>query len=304
MADVVVITGASSGIGRATAHAFAADGARLVLVARSASSLADVVAECGARGGEAVAVIADVAETEQVDAVVATAIERYGCVDVWVGGASVFAFGGVLDLPEEHFRRILEVNVLGQVRGVRAVLPRMLAAGSGTIVLIASVFSKVSAPYVSAYVTSKHALAGFADSLRQELRGTDIRVVTVFPSTIDTPIYQHAANFTGRRTQPLFPVSDPRRVARAIVRRAHRPRRATTVGLVQASMIPVRALAGGLYDAIITVMMRKVSLRDEPAAHSSGNLFEPQPELNAVSGGWQRSGRHESDRKPAPRRRQ
>ena len=267
-ADVVVITGASSGIGRATAHAFAADGARLVLVARSESSLREVVAECEARGGQAVAVIADVAETEQVDAVVATAIERFGRIDVWVGGASVFAFGGVLDLPEQHFRRILEVNVLGQVRGVRAVLPGMLASGAGTIVLIASVFSKVSAPYVSAYVTSKHALAGFADSLRQELRGTGIRVVTVFPSTVDTPIYQHAANFTGRRTQPLFPVSDARRVAGAIVRRAHRPRRSSTVGLVQTSMIPLRALASGVYDAVITVMMRKVSLRDEPAPHS------------------------------------
>ena len=115
-------------------------------------------------------------------------------------------------------------------------------------------------------------------------------MVTVFPSTIDTPIYQHAANFTGRRTRPLFPIANVRRVASAIVRRARHPRRSTTVGIVQGSMIPVRALAGGIYDAIITVMMRKVGLRDEPAPHSSGNLFEPQPELNAVSGGWGRMG--------------
>jgi short-subunit dehydrogenase len=294
-APVVVITGASSGIGRATAHAFAAEGARLVLAARSESSLREVAAECEAVGGEAIAVTADVSETAQVQALVTAATERFGRIDVWVGGASVFAFGGVLELPVEHFRRILEVNVLGQVRGVRAVLPGMLAAGSGTIVLIASVFSKVSAPLVSAYVASKHALSGFADSLRQELRGTGIRVVVVFPSTIDTPIYQHAANFTGHLTRPLFPIANAGRVAKAIVQRARHPRRSTTIGLVQGSMIPVRALAHGVYDAIITTFVRKVGVRDEPATPTTGNLYEPQPELNAVSGGWQRSGRHESE---------
>ncbi len=295
-AGAVVITGASSGIGRATAHAFAAEGARLVLVARSEGSLRDVVAECEARGGQAIAVTADVAQAEQVESVVAAAVEHFGHIDVWVGGASVYAFGSALDLPLEHFRRILEVNVLGQVHGVRAVLPGMLTRNAGVIVLIGSVFSKLSAPYLSAYVASKHAVSGFADSLRQELRGTGVRVVVVFPATIDTPIHQHAANFTGRRARPPFPVANPRRVAAAIVRRSHRPRRSTTVGMVQGSMIPVRALAHGVYDAIITVFVHKWALRDDPAPHTSGNLFEPQPELNAVSGGWNRMGLQESER--------
>jgi short-subunit dehydrogenase len=267
-----------------------------VLVARSEGSLRDVVAECEARGGTAISVTADVAQAEQLDAVVAAATERFGHIDVWVGGASVYAFGSALDLPLEHFRRILDVNVLGQVHGVRAVLPGMLARNAGVIVLIGSVFSKLSAPYLSAYVASKHAVSGFADSLRQELRGTGVRVAVVFPATIDTPIHQHAANFTGRKARPPFPVASPRRVAAAIVRRAHRPRRSTTVGLVQGSMIPVRALAHGVYDAIITVFVRKWALRDDPAPHSSGNLFEPQPELNAVSGEWNRMGLQEAER--------
>ncbi len=295
MPRVVVITGASSGIGRATAHAFAAEGARLVLVARSEDSLTEVVAEVDARGGYAIPVVADVAQTVQVESVVSTALERFGRIDVWVGGASVYGFGGVLEMPEEHVRRILDINVLGQVRGVRAVLPGMLVNRSGVIVLVASVFSKLSAPYLSAYIASKHALSGFADSLRQELRGTGVRVAVVFPATIDTPIHQHAANFTGHQVRPPFPVASPRRVAAAIVRRSRHPRRSTTVGMVQGSMIPVRALAHGFYDAIITVMVRRWALREEPAGETTGNLYEPQPERNAVSGGWTRAGVHESD---------
>jgi short-subunit dehydrogenase len=171
----------------------------------------------------------------------------------------------------------------------------MLVNGSGVIVLVASVFSKLSAPYLSAYIASKHALSGFADSLRQELRGTGVRVVVIFPTTIDTPIHQQAANHTGHQVRPLFPVVSPRRVAAAIVRRSHRPRRSATIGFVQGSMIPVRALAHGLYDAIITVLVNRVALRDEPKQQTAGNLYEPNPEMEAVSGGWKRSGLHESE---------
>jgi short-subunit dehydrogenase len=291
----VVITGASSGIGRATAQAFAREGARLVLVGRTRASLDKAAAECEALGAQTLVVPADVSDTAEVESIVSASTARFGRIDVWVGGASVYGFGGVLELPEDEFRRILDINVLGQVRGVRAVLPGMLANRSGIIVLLGSVYSKLSAPYVSAYVASKHAVSGFADSLRQELRGTGVRVVVIFPTTIDTPIHQQAANHTGHMVRPLFPVVSARRVAAAIVRRSHRPRRSATIGLVQGSMIPVRALAHGLYDAIITVLVKRVALRDESQAATAGNLYEPRPELEAVSGGWLRSGLHESE---------
>ena len=236
----------------------------------------------------------DVTDTQQVNQLVATAIERFGRIDVWVGGAATYAFGSVLDTPEEIVQRLLDVNVMGQVRGVRAVLPHLLRRRSGEIIVIASLFSKLSSPYSSAYIASKHALSGFADSLRQELMGTGVRVSVIMPSTIDTPIYQHAANYTGRRVALIFPVADAGRVARAIVRRATVPRRTTTVGVLQTSMIPMRAIAHGLYDGLITLLARNVALQDEPVAPHPGTLFDPDPSSNAISGGWLRSGRHES----------
>lgn len=266
-----------------------------MLAARSGTSLDAVVQECIAAGGEALAVPTDMSRTEQVEALVVEALRRFRRIDVWVGAASVYGFGGVLDMPEDDFARILDVNVMGQVRGVRAVLPHLLARRAGTIVLVGSVFAKLSAPYVSAYVSSKHALSGFTDSLRQELRGSGVRVAFVMPTTIDTPIHQHAANYTGRRVRPLFPVVSAQRVARTIVARALRPRRSSTVGVVQSSMIPVRALAHGLYDAIITTLVQRVGLRDEPQSPHPGTLYEPDPASNAVSGGWSRSGRHVTD---------
>lgn len=255
-----------------------------------------MVQECVDAGGEAIAVPTDMTQTAQVEALVVEALRRFRRIDVWVGGASVYGFGGVLDMPEADFARILDVNVMGQIRGVRAVLPHFLTHGAGTVVLVGSVFSKLSAPYVSAYVSSKHALAGFTDSLRQELRGTGIRVAFILPTTIDTPIHQHAANYTGRRVQPIFPVVSARRVARTIVARAHRPRRSSAVGVLQSSMIPVRALAHGLYDAVITTLSHRVALRDEPLPPHPGTLYEPDPASNAVSGGWLRSGAHVTDR--------
>ena len=284
----MVITGASSGIGRATAHAFARTGARVVLAARSIESLEEVRAECDALGGEALVVPTDVKSDDQVEDLVASAVARFGRIDVWVGAASVFAYGTFEQVPDAVFRELLEVNLFGQARGVRAVLPVLRKQGGGTIVLIGSVYSRLATAYVSAYITSKHAVLGLSDSIRQEVLEDGIEVCAVLPATADTPIYQHSANFLGRKVHPLKPIIAPERVARVIVRLADRPRASVIVGLTQRFGIPVHRIAPRLAGLLTTRVMKRVAIQPETAADTTGTIFEPRPESNAVSGGWRR----------------
>jgi short-subunit dehydrogenase len=288
--SVVVITGASSGIGRAAARRFARKGADLVLAARSDESLRDAVAECEAAGARAIAVPTDVADAEATEALARRAVEEFGRIDVWVNDAAVMAFGAIGEVPADVQRRVIETNLLGSMHGARAVLPTMREQGHGVIVNVASLYAKMTSPYVSAYATSKFGILGFSQVLRQELQ-TDpgIHVTTVLPGSTDTPIFRHAANYTGRRVSPIPPVSSPERAARAVVRSAERPRRRRTVGRVQHLATLGHALAPRTYTKVVPYAMRLVALGKEPSPHHSGNVFDPLPELDAVSGGW-RSG--------------
>lgn len=286
-ADVVVITGASSGIGRATAHRFAERGGKLVLAARGESALQDVADGCIARGGSVITVPTDVAIAHEVQHLADAAVEQYGRIDVWVGNASVFSYGTFEQTPPEVFRQLIETNLMGQVHGARAVLPQFRHQGSGVLVLIGSVYSKITTPYASPYVTAKFGLLGFAGVLRQELRSEPgISVCTVLPATIDTPIYRNAANYTLQKVHPLPPAVDPGRVARVIVQMADRPRRMAVVGLTQRSFMSFRALLPGVYDRLVGPIMDTFVLRGGSMPGSTGNVFEPRPESYAVTGGW------------------
>lgn len=289
-APVVVITGASSGIGRATALAFAERGASLVLAARTLSSLTEVAEACTALGARAIAVRTDVSSEPENAALVRAAVAEFGRIDTWVSAASVYGYGTIASTPREVFWRMFDVNVFGTVNAARAVVPQLIAQGGGGIIIVGSVFSRITAPYVSAYVMSKHAVLGFAEVLRQELRDHPISVTCVLPATIDTPIYQHAANYTGREVKPLPPVVSPERVANAIVRNAHRPRRTVVVGAVQGLGIPVHRLFRRFYDRVIISAMNRIALGDQRSRAGQGTVFVPDPDSNAVSGGWSRLG--------------
>ncbi|WP_214466288.1 SDR family NAD(P)-dependent oxidoreductase [Microbacterium flavescens] len=286
--QVVVITGASSGIGRATAYAYARRGARLVLASRSRAALETVADECRALGAQALVVPTDVSAEGEVRALAAAAVGEFGRIDVWVGNAGTFSYGAFEQTPAAVFRQVLETNLMGQVHGARAALPYFRRQGSGALVLVASLYSRVSSPLVAPYVTSKWGLLGFAEVLRAELRGTGIRVKVILPSTIDTPIYQHAANVTGRAVHALPPAASPGRVARSIVRAPARRRFATSVGHLQRAVVPLHRTSPRAYDTVTRFSKKHLELRGE-APLSDGTVFEAPAAASPVDGGW-RSG--------------
>lgn len=287
---VVVVTGASSGIGRATARAFADRRCALALAARRPKALDEVVQECDERGGEALAVPTDVSVAAEVEELARRTVERFGRIDVWVNDAAVTAFGPFTEMPLEDFRRVLDVNVMGYVHGARAALPVMREQGRGVLINVSSVVSVVAQPYTHAYGMSKAAIRSLSDSLRQELRidgAGRVKVCTVLPATIDTPLFQQAANFTGREVRAMPPVYTAERVARRIVRLVRRPRRETVVGPMGAGLLKEARVLPGLAERMMARRVDRVHLsRKRPAAATHGNLFEAVPDAGSVDGGW------------------
>ena len=284
---VVVITGASSGIGRAAAQAFAARGDTVVLLARSARGLEEVADDCRAAGGRVLAVPTDVSDEQAVRQAAARAVEEFGRIDAWVNVAAVWSYGRFEDTPSDVFRQIVDTTLFGQVHAARAVLPQFRAQGYGVLVNVASLYGVLSSPYVSAYVTSKWGLVGLSEVLRQELRDAPgIEVCTVLPGAVDTPIYRHAANYIGRDIRPLPPVSSPQRVARALVRAVDRPKARIVVGQAQRLGSWAHHVAPRLYDRLVGPVVHLGALRSTPVEAHRGNVFEPDPDSNGVDDGW------------------
>jgi NAD(P)-dependent dehydrogenase (short-subunit alcohol dehydrogenase family) len=291
--SIVLITGASSGIGRAAARHFAEAGADLVLTARSADDLDQVAAECSRLGAVAMAIPTDVRAEDQVRALAQAAVDRFGRIDVWVNNAAVMAYGHFEDIPSEVFDGVIRTNLLGQVYGARAAIEQFRRQGEGVLVNLSSVWGRVTSPYVIPYVVSKHGIRAFSECLREGLAATEgsdrIHVCTVLPESVDTPIFQHAANYTGRQAKPVSPVIDVDRTARAIVATVRRPRGEMSVGQVgHAVAIAVGLVPRRLFERVAPKLFEITALngRAEP---SPGNVLEPEPWLNGVEGGW-RSG--------------
>jgi NAD(P)-dependent dehydrogenase (short-subunit alcohol dehydrogenase family) len=290
--SVVVVTGASSGIGRATALALARRGARVALLARRAGALEDVAAECGT--ANALVLPVDVTDAEAVDAAARRTVAHFGRLDGWVNNAGVTMFGSLLDVPLADARRVLDVNVMGYVHGARAALPHLVDGGSGVLVNVSSLLGRIAQPYGAAYTMSKFAVRALGVSLREELRLAGVRgvaVSTVLPAAIDTPIYAAAANHSGRRPHPPPPVYAPERVARTIVGQLRHPRREVVAGgLLGRAFVLQHLLTPRVAERILAIDVDR-SLRgtDEPA--TSGALYEPGAAPASVHGGWDGAGR-------------
>jgi NAD(P)-dependent dehydrogenase (short-subunit alcohol dehydrogenase family) len=295
--QVVVVTGASSGIGRATALRFAAEGASLVLAARRPEALAAVVAECEQAGGRAIAVPTDVSDEGAVDALAARAVEEFGRIDVWVNDAAVSVFAPLVDAPIDDVRRVLDVNVLGYVYGARAALREMLQQGRGVLVNVASVQGEVPMPYTAPYSMSKAAVRALGVSLRQELalqKAKHVHVATILPATIDTPFFSHPANYTGRRVLAMPPVYPPDAVAKVILRAARHPKAEIAVGPIAKAMIREHRRHPEVIEGQMALQTDTLHLsRTDDAPATTGNLYEPpaDPADAAVTGGWHGKGR-------------
>jgi NAD(P)-dependent dehydrogenase (short-subunit alcohol dehydrogenase family) len=206
----VVVTGASSGIGRATAHAFAREGARLALAARREAALVDTAAECMLMGAKAaIAVPTDVSDAQAVEKLAERAVAAFGVLDVWVNNAGVMVLAPVEDGPLEAFRRVMDVNFYGYLHGARAALRRFREQQHGVLINNASILGTIGWPYAGAYVASKFAIRGLSECLRQEVRDAPgIQVCTMLPAAIDTPIFRRCANYTPWPAKAVPPVYD------------------------------------------------------------------------------------------------
>ncbi len=289
---VVVITGASSGIGRATAHAFASQGATVVLAARRGDALLEAVRECEQMGGLALAVPTDVRNEAEVEQLARAAVDAFGRIDVWVNNAAVSLFARFEDSPPEIYEEVIRTNLFGYIYGARAALKRFSAQGYGVLINVASMVSYVSQPYTSAYAVSKAGIRALTDSLREEyLDQPEIQVSMVLPATIDTPFFQHAANYTGRAAKAMPPVYPVEAVASTIVSLARKPRRQAFVGNAARMLVAQHTLAPNLTQRMMARMVDRQHLQDQPAPPSSGNVLAPMTGWTSPSGGWRRADR-------------
>ncbi|WP_329599969.1 SDR family oxidoreductase [Streptomyces pseudovenezuelae] len=251
MTQTVVITGASGGIGRACARAFARRGARIGLLARGRAGLEAAAHEVEEAGGEALVVPTDVADPHQVEAAADTVVDAFGPIDVWVNVAFTSVFAPFTDITPEEFRRVTEVTYLGYVHGTQTALARMLPREAGTIVQVGSALGDRSIPLQSVYCGAKHAINGFTSSVRTELmhRKSNVRITVVQMPGLNTPQFSWVLSKLPRHPRPVPPVYQPEVAAQAVVFAADHPRRKQYyVGSSTVATILANKVAAGLLD--------------------------------------------------------
>jgi NAD(P)-dependent dehydrogenase (short-subunit alcohol dehydrogenase family) len=248
--EVVVVTGASAGVGRATVRAFAAQGAYIGLLARGREGLKGANQDIEERGGKGLVIPTDVSDPDQVESAAKQVEDTFGPITIWVNNAMVTVYAAVKDTKPEEFRRATEVTYLGYVYGTLAALKRMLVRDQGVIVQVGSSLAYRSIPLQAAYCGAEHAIAGFTDSLRSELihDKSKVRITMVQLPGVNTPQFGWSKSRLAHQAQPMPPIYQPEVAAEAIVWAAHHPRRQFFVGMPTVLAIETNKIAPGLMD--------------------------------------------------------
>ncbi|NUZ04274.1 SDR family oxidoreductase [Piscinibacter koreensis] len=275
--QVVVITGASSGIGLATALMAARQRAKVVAVARSKETLDNLVAQIAESGGEAIAVECDVGERAQVEQAAAAALARFGRIDTWINDAGVSIYGRLHEVSEEDHHRLFKTNFWGVVNGSLAALPHLRMNG-GALINVGSEVSDAVVPLQGMYSASKHAVKGFTDALRVELEadGAPVSVTLIQPTAVDTPFPERAANYLSQEPKLPTPMIEPEKVASAILQAATEPVRDVQVGLMAKINTMLFKVMPGLADVMARMQIGRQQ-RDEPPRTRDGSLHQPVP---------------------------
>lgn len=290
----VVIMGASSGIGAATAVAFAREGARLVLGARGKEGLDDVVARCRAAGGSAEAVVVDAVDADAVAAFARRARDILGRIDLWFSNVGAGVVGKYAEVPLEDHRRVIETNLLTHMNDAHAVLPIFLEQDHGIWVNMISAGGFVASPYAAAYSASKYGLRGFSEALRAELgKRPRIHVCDVYPTFVDSPGFSHGANYTGARLSYPPGALRPETVADAVVALARHPRPTTAVGAPATLLRLANFAAPNLIASSMNRFLDRWARRAERVPDTQGALYAPPRGASGIHGG---------QRRPEPRR--
>uniref|UniRef100_UPI001C2D78F6 SDR family oxidoreductase n=1 Tax=Sphingomonas bacterium TaxID=1895847 RepID=UPI001C2D78F6 len=276
MSKRIVITGGSSGIGAATAEAFARTGARLFLAARGLDGLEAVAERCRAAGGEAHVFAADVTDTGQVAALARAANETLGGIDLWFSDVGIGAVGKFGETPMAAHRQVIEANLIGHMNDAHAVLPIFLAQRHGIFVNMISAGGFVATPFAAAYAASKFGLRGLSQALRGELSlHPRIHICDVYPTFVDTPGLDHAGNYTGKALTTPPGTLAPETVAAAVVRLADHPRNTTVVGAPAPLFGLAQALVPNLSAAIINGFFATYFARAATVPATDGALHQP-----------------------------
>jgi short-subunit dehydrogenase len=274
--QVMVITGASSGIGLATALLAAERGAKLVLAARSAQTLESIAQKINAGGGEAVAVECDVADRAQTERVAGVAIEHFGRIDTWINNAGSAIYGRLDEITDDDNRRLFETNFWGVCNGSLSALPHLKRNG-GALINVGSEVSETVMPLLGMYSASKHAVKGFTDALRIEIEQLDdapVSITLIQPTSVNTPFPQHARNYMDEEPALPQPTIDPRKVAEAILKAATTPTRADKVGTMSVVNTMMGKLMPGIGAKIAAARVDEVKA-DRAPRNPLGALHQP-----------------------------